>query len=245
MATEKDIDAPLTLELSGDDITPEIFARGVRSFFAVLSSFTDEIDDTVAWRVQVKAGSNLVGVWPKGVPTAAVGQIINSVEAGLVAIESQTLDIDVFPEGALTPARDLAKLSAASDGDITVRVWTEKKPHALSARTIAQIDDVIGGDVEEHGAVAGRVQTVSERGGAKFVIYDALTDDAVRCIVPPDKLPDALKAFGHRAEIYGLVKYRPNGQPRRIKVEDIVIFPDDEALPRARAVRGILADDAA
>jgi hypothetical protein len=242
LATEKDIDAPLTLELGGDDITPELFVRGIRSFFAVLNEFTDQIDDTVGWRVQVKEGSNLVGVWPRGLPSASVGKIVSSVEAGLAAIENDTLDTMIFPDKALQSARDLAKLSVASDGDLIVKVWTEKRPHPLSARTVALIDDVIGGVVEEHGSVAGRIQTISERGGAKFVIYDALTDDPISCVVPPEKLQDALRAFGHRAEIYGMVKYQKDGRARRIKVEDIVVFPEDDVLPKVASVRGIFAE---
>ena len=241
MANASDIDAPLTLELSGDDITPEIFVRGVRSFFAVLNEFTDQIDDTVGWRVQVKAGSNLVGVWPRGIPSPASGAIISSVNAGLKALETDTIDESAFPGRALEHARNLAKIAVASDGDLTVRVWSDKQPHSLTARTVATIDDTIAGEFDEHGAVNGRVQTVSERGGAKFVIYDALNDHPIRCVVPPDKLSVALGAFGQRAEIYGMVRYRKDGSPRRIKVEDIVVFPDDTALPRAVEVRGAWA----
>lgn len=240
MASASDIDAPLTLELSGDDVTPEIFVRGVRSFFAVLNELTDEIDDTVGWRIQVKEGSNLIGVYPRGMTTPAVGQIIDSVNSGLAAIEKGEKEPDSFSERALTGARDLAKLALASDGELVVQVWTNKLPHALTAKSITYIDDILGDAFEEHGAIMGRVQTVSERGGARFVIYDALTDLPVRCVLPDDKLEDAMHAFGKRSEIYGMIRYRKDGRPNRIKVEDIAVFPPDEDLPSAKDVRGLL-----
>lgn len=240
MASASDIEAPLTLELSGDDITPEIFVRGVRSFFAVLNELTDQIDDTVGWRIQVKQGSNLIGVYPRGLPTPSVGRIIDSVGAGLAAIELADREPEEFSEKALIGARDLARLALASDGGVTVQVWTDKQPHAMSAKSIAYIDDILGDAFEEHGAIMGRVQTVSERGGARFVVYDALTDTPIRCVLPDDKLDDAMRAFGHRSEVYGTIRYRKDGRPNRIKVEDIVVFAPDDDLPTASDVRGLL-----
>lgn len=240
MASASDIEAPLTLELSGDDITPEIFVRGVRSFFAVLNEVTDQIDDSVGWRVQVKRGSNLIGVYPRGMPSPAAAQIINSVEAGLAAIERSEKEPEEFTERALSGARDLAKLALASDGGVTVQVWADRRAQSLTAKSIAYIDDLLGDAFEEHGALLGRIQTISERGGARFVVYDDLTDRPIRCILPEDKLDEAMAAFRHRCEIYGMIRYRKDGQPNRIRVEDIIVFPDDSELPSAADVRGLL-----
>ncbi|MXO72254.1 hypothetical protein [Alteraurantiacibacter buctensis] len=241
MATEKDIEAPLTLELNGEDLTPELFVRGVRSFFAVLNQLTDQIDDTVGWRVQVKQGSNLIGVYPNGgANSASVGSIYSSIEAGLSSLERDAEEPENFPPRALEGVRDLAKISLGADADIGVRVWVEKRPHGLSAHSIANIDDILKSGFEEHGAVVGRIETISEHGNAKFIIFQPLDGNAVHCIVPPERLPDALKAFGHRAEVYGLVRYGKDDKPKRIKVEDITIFPPDDELPSAYDVVGLL-----
>lgn len=240
LADAIDIEAPLTLELNGDDITPEIFVRGVRSFFAVLNEVTDQIDDTVGWRIQVKQGSNLIGVYPRGPTSPSVARIINSVEAGLAAIEHAEEEPEEFTERALVGARDLAKLALASDGGVTVKVWADKRAQYLSARSVTHVDDILGDAFEEHGAIIGKIQTVSERGGARFIIYDDLTDRAIRCVLSEDRLDDAMRAFGHRCEIYGMIRYRKDGQPNRMKVEDIVVFPPDSELPSAEDVRGML-----
>ena len=241
LASAKDIDAPLTLELGGEDITPELFVRGVRSFFAILNELTDQIDDSVGWRIQVKQGSNLVGVFPRGMPSqASVGSIIASVQSGLAMLEKEAREPEHFPERALEGVRDLAKLSVGSDGEMTVKIWAGKTAQCLSAHSIAHIDDILSSGFEEQGAVSGKVQTVSERGGARFVIYQPTNAKPVNCIVPEEQLPLVLKAFGHRAEIYGMVKYRRDGTPQRIKVEDIVQFPDDADLPRHTDVLGVL-----
>ncbi len=241
MATEKDIDAPLTLELNGDDLTPELFVRGIRSFFTVLNQLTDQIDDAVGWRVQVKAGSNLIGVYPNGGASAAsVGSIFSSIEAGLSALEREAEEPENFPPRALEGVRDLAKISIGAEGDIGVRVWVDKRPHSLSAHSIANIDDILKAGFEEHGAVSGRIETVSEHGNAKFVIFQPLNSNPVQCVVPQERLADALKSFGKRAEVYGLVRYGKDGRPKRIKVEDITILPDDANLPHHLDVLGLL-----
>ena len=240
MATAKDIKAPLTLELNGDGLTPELFVRGVRSFFAIVTQLTDQIDDSVTWRVQVNEGSNLIGAIPTGSSAAAIGSIISSVEAGLASLERGIEEPRNFPSRALQGVRDLAKISVGSEGDVEVRVWVEKRPHTLTAHSVANIDDILQSGFEEHGAVSGRIETVSEHGNAMFVIYQPLDSHPVQCVVPQDQLPDALKAFGKRAEVYGLVKYDKEGRPKRIKVEDIIIMPEDSTLPKHTDVLGLL-----
>ena len=65
MADRGDIETDLTLEVSGHNVTPEKFLRSVRSFFAILNEVTKTVSDQrIQWTVQVKKGSNLVGVSP-------------------------------------------------------------------------------------------------------------------------------------------------------------------------------------
>ena len=110
----------------------------------------------------------------------------------------------------------------------------------MTVKSVAFIDDVLGEAFEEHGAVSGRVQTVSERGSIKFVIYDSLTDKPIQCLIGEDQMEEAMHAFGHRAEVYGMVAYKKDGQARRIRVEEINVFPPDAELPSAKDVRGLL-----
>lgn len=243
MATEADIDAPLTLELDGDDLTPALFLRGARAFFDLVQAVTEAVDHSVIWRVQVKAGSNLIGLWPSGLaPAAAVERIVNSIGMGLETIEREPFEPREFAERGLSSARDLARLGLASGGEVRVKVWAEKRPHQITAQTIAHVDAILSEEFDEVGAVDGRIQTISERGGAKFVVYDWLTDRAIHCVIPPEMLERAMKAFGKRAEVYGTISYDREGRARRIKVEDLVLFPSDDALPSASNVRGLLSN---
>ncbi len=241
MATPNDIDAPLTLEMSGDDVTPAAFVRAVKSFFAAVKSLTDEVDSDLHWRVQVKQASNLISAIPKGkYNVRSVADIVSSFDRGFKIIENSGQDIGDFPEEALESIKDLASVAVGADGDMLVRLWTEKKPHNLSARTIAAIDDILTGAFTEHGSVYGVIETISQRGGARFVIYENRNPKAINCIVPSEKLTDAIAAFGKRAEVYGKVHYDKHGRPVRVNVEEIDIFPENSDLPNFKDVKGVL-----
>lgn len=94
----------------------------------------------------------------------------------------------------------------------------------------------------DHGSVEGRLQTVSERGGFKFVIYDILWDRPIRCHLPETLIDRAMEAFGHRVEVYGLVTYRRDGKPLSIKVDAIEPLTVNRHIPSFREVYGILRD---
>jgi hypothetical protein len=55
-------------------------------------------------------------------------------------------------------------------------------------------------------------------------------------------MPEAVRAFGRRVEVYGAVRYRADGVPVSITAEEIVPFPSSEDLPGFRSVRGILRE---
>lgn len=242
MATEADIIAPLTLELDGAGLTPERFMRAVRHFFDLAKSVTDAVRDErapVVWNVQVKAGSNLVGLVPDAeAPADLVNEIAAQLAAGAASLEQQAVEVSGFDGVAMKAVRGLGKV--ADDGNF-VRLWAAKQPRPITQRTASNVNAILGGEYDEHGAVEGYVRTVSDDGGFKIVIKDDLWGN-IRCFIDASKLDFALKCFGKRVEAYGLVRYSQEGRAKSVKVEEIMPFPDVAALPTAASVRGILGD---
>ena len=145
MAKKADIDADLTLEIDGHNVTPEKFMRGVRAFFGLINEVTRDLtgpDQSVRWIVQVKDGSNLVGVAPSHVtvPAAVLANIYATVQEGIESLEETDAEPEGFPEPALKHVRELAAIVGTDDTDDTrVRIWTKKRPVTITHKAVAHI----------------------------------------------------------------------------------------------------------
>lgn len=247
MATAADIDALVTLELVGRKVTPQKFLNGVKAFFGIVEEVTKSVCEDrprVIWRVQVKAGSNLVGITPEpGFPPPVVALIANSVGNEINSLEEAPSEPAYFSARALRHLHDLAVIVGTDDEDDTeIKVWVRKDARELTHRSVAHTAELLTAAYADHGSIEGRLQVVSERRGLHVVVYEPLWDKSVRCHLSDEQAEIALQNFGRRVEVTGLVRYRGDGTPVSIDVDEIVPFPTPEDIPGYRAVHGILRD---
>lgn len=247
MAIAADIDALVTLELGGHALTPQKFLGGIKAFFGIVEEVTKSVCEDkprVLWRVQVKAGSNLVGIFPEpGFPAAVLTQIAESVAAGIREIEQGPAEPPHFTPRAIRHLHDLAEIIGTDEYDDTeIKVWVRKERNDLTHRSVLHTSELLSAAYADHGSIEGRLQVVSERRGLHVVVYEPLWDKPVRCHLSDEQAEIALHNFGKRVEVIGLVRYRGDGLPVSIDVEEIVSFPAPEDIPGYLAVRGILRD---
>lgn len=245
MATRGEIDTELTLEIDGTTVTTEKFQRGVTAFFGVLSDVSRSVCDgknRLEWHVQVKSGSNLVGVRPaSGATPEAALAVIRTLADGIATIEQTATEPQGFNEQALKRLRDLGRIAGTSEHDDTrIRVWAERNPIQVTHRSVVHVSEIVEGELEDHGSVEGKLQILSDRQQPHFVIYERLWDRAIRCYVPDDLLEIALGNFRKRVEVYGMVKYRRDGKPVSVTVESIDPIAPPAGTPDFHSVRGIL-----
>jgi hypothetical protein len=233
MATREDIEQPLTLEFGGE-VEPAEFERLVAAFFDVIQGL-DVPGHDLTWTVQVKKGSQLVGVRPDA-PDAAV-VFARAMADGIAALETRAEAPPGFSDKALRGIRTIAK---ASDGPSAPRIWADFVARPLSLHAAANVSELLEGNTVEYGSVTGKLETLSERNGFRFVVYDELWDYPVNCLFAEHDMPRVMQAFGKRVEVYGDVRYRRDGRATAVTVDDFVQFPDADTLPKARDVRGIL-----
>ncbi|GJE00017.1 hypothetical protein [Methylobacterium isbiliense] len=244
MAKPEDIDAPMTLEIDGTAVSPEKFIRALTAFFDVVREVSPTLDDGTRpeWTIQVKQGSNLVGAYPgKGVPSFMVDHILAVLGEGVAQIEKDAVEPEAFTDKALASLRKLGQISGRSGGDDTlIRVWVGKHHQRITQRSVANVTQILEATYVEHGSVTGRLQTITERGGLKFLVDEELWGRQVRCNMPDRLVPDALKAFRKRVEVYGPVRYRRDGVPFSVFVKEIEVMPEKGDLPTIEDVYGIL-----
>lgn len=245
MANEADIDADLTLEMEGRNITPDKFLRGVRAFFALIHEVTRGLagpDQFIHWTVQVKNGSNLVGVVPTKftVPPAVLANIYETVQEGIESLEDSDKEPVGFSEPALRHVRELAAVVGTDDIDDTrVRVWTKKQPVTVTHKAVAHVATILQEAYEDFGTVEGRVQVISDQGNLHVFVLEPIHHRRVRCYFGEDQLPAFMAAFRKRVEVTGRIKYRRDGRPISIHAQRVKEFPDAKDLPTFREMRGI------
>ena len=148
-----------------------------------------------------------------------------------------------FTPRAIRHLHDLAEIVGTDEDDETeVKVWIRQQPRDLTHRTVVHTGELLSAAYSDHGSIEGRVQVLSERRGLHVVVYDPLWDKPVRCHLSDEQAEIALGNFGKRVEVFGLVRYRGDGAPVSIDVEEIVPLPAPEDIPGYRAVHGILRD---
>src|SRR5262249_20926886 len=119
MANDADIDADLTLEIDGSNVTPEKFMKGVRAFFGLVNEITRDLaqpKDFVHWTVQVKRGSNLIGIVPAqaNIPAARLDTIYSRIYEGVASLENSAEEPEGIPEAALKHIRELASVAGTA-----------------------------------------------------------------------------------------------------------------------------------
>jgi len=232
MATREDIEQSLTLEFGGE-VDPVEFERLVAAFFDLVQG-VEVPGPAVHWTVQVKKGSQLIGLAPTA-PSPQAGLFARHVLEGIEALERVAEKPEGFSDKALRGLRTIAK---ASDSKSAPRIWADFKPRAVSMHLAANVSELLEGNIVEYGSVSGKLETVSERHGFRFVVYDALWDQPVQCSFKEEDMTRVMSAFGKRVEVYGEVRYRRDGHATSVTVEDFEAFPDK--LPTAQDVRGVL-----
>lgn len=247
MAVKKDIKSDLTLEIDGNSVTPDKFIRSVRSFFAIVREVSAHVsgrETGVEWRVQVSEGSNLVSAIPSpGQNPAIVAEITRALSDGIGSLESRAARPRFFSERAISSLRELASVVGSTEKDDTsVRVWVRREPIKLTHKSVAHASELLNAAHEDHGSIEGRLRAVTDKGGIHFVVKEPVTGTEIRCFIPEHLTEVALANFRNRVEVYGLIKYRKDGRPVSMSVDDIVPFPPKEELPSYLDVRGILRE---
>lgn len=231
MATKGDIETELTLEVEGE-LTISKFIKAANAFLG----YVDEVTEASAgdgprpqWIVQVKKGSNLIGVIPQaGFNPAVIEATYARIRRGIENIDNIAELENEVPESAL---RDLKRLAEIVNDDTEVRLWVKKEPVRLSQKVAATIGDFYGTGYKDYGSVEGKLQVVSERGSYRAEITDPLNGTVIKCYLEPELLSVALSLFGKRVGAYGRVRYRADGTLVSIEVEEFVPLLPPEKIP--------------
>jgi hypothetical protein len=246
-ATPDQIPTDLTLEI-GANLSPERFMAAARAFFGYVQEISHALApdaEPVRWIVRVREGSALLAVDPSpGVPPEITRRIYARAEQGIRHLIDRNIDESGLSEPALKYLRTLSEMTEAGPNKaapVPIRVWVQKRPISFDPTIASAIREEWRADYNDYGTIEGRLESIQESYGTlQFYIRDVMLRQKVRCYFPEELLPAVFDKFRKRIEVSGVIHYRKNGTPVSIEVEQIFGLPDDNDLPTAEDVRGIL-----
>ena len=214
----------LTLALQGD-VSLDDLAQALAGFRDLVRSLTEEIDAsaTVRWLVEdLEVGSAIAtarGEVSREEDRPKVREVIRRYERVGKALESG--EAMPFSESTKRSARDIVRV--IQGGRVrAVRFETALEDHTISTPDVLARETADGARGKSLqpvlGAVRGRVQSISNRGGLRFTLYDLIEDRAISCYLDPGLEESMRDAWGKVAIVEGMVRRDPaNGRPSVVR----------------------------
>jgi len=229
----------VTLHLSGD-VSLDDFATAISRLRTLLNALAKDVagGTNILWLVEaLDTGSALTtyrGSLMNGGEIAQIERVVRAYgEVGTALAHNGTI--------AYSPAVDSearALLKVLNERVQSLRFETPETDATIwAAPGRVRTEDVVG----SYGAIEGRVQTLSSRGGLRFTLYDTLADRAVSCYLAEDFDQNHMRdVWGRRAIVEGWVRRDSvTGRPLTIRrVSNVVVLPENEpgSYREARAV---------
>jgi hypothetical protein len=219
----------VTLALSGD-VSLDDFSLAVSRLKNLLTALAKEVAGgvTILWLVDaLDTGSALTayrGSLANGGELAQLERVVRAYgEVG------QTLERNgvITSRAVEKEARELLKVLQGGRVE-ALRFETPEIDATISA---APEDRPKSTTTEAYGAIEGRIQTLSRRGGLRFTLYDTLNDRAVSCYLAEDFDQELMRnAWGRRAIVEGWIKRdAASGRPLTVRrVSNVVVRPEAE-----------------
>ena len=224
----------LTFELGGRVEITE-FVNGIAAFRRLVVALTPR-NAGVAWVVEdLQPGSALVTLRGESDDPVVVERIVDDYER-IGAALSWHEDPPQLSRRALSASHAVRDLSGAAD---YVRFETPDIEHTIyrnghnSNRAAARVSI---------GAITGTIQTLSNRGGLRFNLYDTLHDKAVACYLALGQEEMMREAWGQRARVSGKISREAStGRPTAIRnIMSVTMLQDVEPGSYRRA-RGAIS----
>ncbi len=242
----------LTVEIDADVLTLGRFQQLAQSVAALIREVGEGVERSagVRWVISDVHHSNLaLELTPQrtrdDVPPDLPDRIADAIASGMAVIEERAERPPYFSDKALERAKDLAN---PGDEVRAVRIRRRRNGKAdkritLTKRLAANVDEIIGPQMQEYGSIEGRLEGLMTHGKRRFFIWESLTNRQVECQFA-DRIPlqDILAAYERRVAARGIVHRRRTGEKLSVEVEEFRVFRSEEDLPSVERIQEILRD---
>lgn len=231
----------LTLALNGR-VTLEAYNTAIRAFTGLVQALHAEITPgtRTVWEIDDLQISSAIATVraASGDPTDI--ERITRAFTGVGRALSRNEPIPFAPR-----VREPAKLltSIINDTLTSIRFETASDDVTILSPTIPAPRLPGTEDLGSFGAITGRIQTVSNRIGVRFTLYDSIFDRAVSCYLTDNSQELIRGLWGTRVAVHGLIRRDPtSGRPVVVRhISDIQpIVPDEPNRFSYLTARGVI-----
>jgi hypothetical protein len=239
----------ISIELDTEELALGKLISTTETFFDLLREVATAVTPTgdVHWIVQAISMSSPVELAVRPVADDKVApdvldRVSDAIVSGIEVVQKAAQRPPHFSDRALEHARLLAKETTSRSTRVRVRRQAEKSTVNVTVQLIANVDSILGSSITEIGTVEGRLEAFNVHGNRRyFIVYDALTDERIRCdFAHRIDVREIGAAAERRVAIRGEIEYRQTGEIVRVRAAELEVFPEEDDLPSADSVRGIL-----
>jgi hypothetical protein len=223
----------VTLALRGE-VTLTDFATAIKHFRGLVQALSKDVAKApdLEWIVEdLSPGSAIATIRGRGAADR-VDTVVRAYEQVGRALERRQR-----PPFTASIARQAKGLVGVLNGRIqAIRFETAEQDAiirsqqllAIAVPATAEQEPELQSGEGAYGAVEGRIQTLSSRGGLRFTLFDLLNDRAVSCYLRPGQEEIMLNAWDKLAVVEGWVRRdRFTGHPETIRqIRHVVILPE-------------------
>lgn len=224
----------ITLALSGE-VSLDQLASAARNLAALVSALSDEVagKERPEWIVEyLDAGSATMTLAGRAIEEDTVERIVRAY-----ALVGRSLERDEtlpYSEKVESAAR---RITSVLNGTVTAVRFETPEDTATVVSPSATVE--AQKQLHAYGAIEGRVQTLTSRGGLRFVLYDSLFGKAVYCYLQAGGEDMMRGAWDRRAVVEGWVSREPlSGRPVSVRQVTGVRLLDEIERGSYRKARG-------
>ena len=229
----------IEIKIDAPKLTPDKFQKAVNEFFALLKGVTKNVTGESKpedWIIAVRASSQVVSARTESQSKALVP---DAMERGILSLMAGVQTIPPhFTKDDVISARNLAAL-VDDDGKIvrSITIQNGGAPIILSSEIVKTADAILAGEKQiAFGSVEGLIESLHRKEGQPITstIKDPIHGRSINCtFTAPECEDSAFEAFKKASRVLfsGLIHYNKEGEPVRIDVNFVRIFPPENELP--------------
>ena len=212
----------ITFELGGR-VEIRDLERGITAFRRLISALTPR-NAQVAWVVEdLQPGSTIATLRGESDDPQVVEKIVREYE-NVGDTLARHEELTIHGRQVKSAADAIASLTRTVD---YVRFETSDDDYVIYSNGKLALDTALTVSV---GAIMGRVQTLSNRGGLRFNLYDTIHDKAVACYLSAGQESLMREAWGRQATVSGRIS-RDSSTGRPIAIRQIMNVDILEEVP--------------